>query len=45
MIVQCPSQELTSAMSTVQRAMPSKSPMPALEGVLLEAKDNAIRLT
>lgn len=45
MILQCPCQELNSAMSTVQRAMPSKSPMPALEGVLFVAKDNAVSLT
>ena len=29
----------------VQRAMPSKSPMPALEGVLFVAKENAVSLT
>ncbi len=38
-------QELLSAVSNVFRAAPSKSPVPALEGILFEAKDNTLKLS
>ena len=41
----CERDELILGVQTVQRAMPSKSTMAALEGVLLQAKDNLLRLT
>ncbi len=42
MFIQCNCQELSSALSTVQRALPSKSPMPALEGILVKAQEQTV---
>ena len=44
MRITCQKEDLLQAMNTVQRAMPSKSPLPALEGVYVQAKDNQLRL-
>lgn len=40
----CDSQVLVSAVSNVQRAVTGKSTLPALEGILLRAKENALFL-
>ena len=40
----CTTKELSEAVGTVQRAVSSKSSLPALEGILLRAGDNRITL-
>ncbi len=44
MKITCNRQELVNAVLNVQRATASKSTMPALEGILIEAKDDTLRL-
>ncbi len=44
MKVVCNRTELTTAVTTVQRAVATKSSTPALEGILLKAKDNTAQL-
>jgi len=41
----CKKEELTSAISTVQKAVPSKTTYPILEGILLKAKGDCLVLT
>ena len=40
----CSRQKLNEAVSNVQRAVSSKSTMPALEGILIKTEDNKITL-
>ncbi len=44
MKITCSRQELQEAVTNVQRAVSSKSSLPALEGILLKTKDNQIEL-
>ena len=45
MILKCNREKLSEACSVVQRAVPSKSTIPALEGILLSAKDDTLTLS
>ncbi len=45
MILTCSREKLSEACSVVQRAVPSKSTIPALEGILLTAKDGTLTLS
>lgn len=45
MKIQCASAELARACSNVQRTVSGKSTIPALEGILIDAKDGTISLT
>lgn len=45
MIVSCEKQVLQSACTVAMRATASKSPIKALEGLLLEAKDSSLKIT
>jgi len=44
MIFNCGKEELVNAISTVQKAVPSKTPMQILEGILIKADEN-LKLT
>lgn len=44
MKIRCSQKELSNAVTNVQRAVSSKTSLPALEGVLIKAKDNKITL-
>lgn len=41
----CFQKDLSDAIAIVQRAIPTKSTMPVLQGILVEAKENFVRLT
>ena len=41
----CEKQDLLTAVSSVSRAAPSKSPIPALEGILFETREDALKLS
>jgi len=41
----CFQKDLSEAIVTVQRAVPTKSTMPVLQGILVEAKENSVKLT
>lgn len=41
----CFQKDLSDAIATVQRAIPTKSTMQVLQGVLVEAKENSVKLT
>jgi DNA polymerase-3 subunit beta len=45
MKIQCNSSELAKACLNVQRTVSNKSTIPALEGILIDAKDNNVTLT
>ena len=45
MKIQCNSSELAKACLNVQRTVSNKSTIPALEGILIDAKENLITLT
>ena len=45
MKIRCEKKDLLSAVSNVSRAAPSKSPIPALEGILFEAQEDKLKLT
>ena len=44
MKITCNRQQLVEAVSNVQRAVSTKSSVPALEGILLKAEDNTVML-
>lgn len=44
MIFNCEKEDLVNAINTVQKAVPSKTPMQILEGIMIKAEDN-IKLT
>lgn len=44
MNIQCFKQNLVEAVSNVQKSVSTKSTIPALEGILIKAKDNSIEL-
>lgn len=44
MKIKCSQKELSAALSNVQRAVATKTSLPALEGILLKAKENQISL-
>lgn len=44
MILKCRSEDLSTACGAVQRAVPSKASLPALEGILLRAEDGMLTL-
>lgn len=41
----CFQKDLSDAISKVQRAIPTRSTMPVLQGILVEAKENTVKLT
>ncbi len=43
--IRCEKKDLQTAVNNVSRAAPSKSPIPALEGILFEADRNVLTLT
>ena len=45
MIIKCDKSDLVTAIRTAMRAVPSKTTMPILECVLIEAKDSGITIT
>ncbi len=45
MKIQCNSADLAKACMNVQRTVSGKSTIPALEGILIDAKDNSVSLT
>ena len=45
MKIRCEKKDLLAAVSNVSRAAPSKSPIPALEGILFEAENDELKLT
>lgn len=45
MKIRCEKKDLLIAVSNVSRAAPSKSPIPALEGILFEAQEEKMKLT
>ncbi|MCR5089862.1 MAG: DNA polymerase III subunit beta [Oscillospiraceae bacterium] len=45
MKIQCEKKDLLAAIVNVSRAAPSKSPVPALEGILTETTENGLKLT
>ena len=45
MKIRCEKKDLQTAVNNVSRAAPSKSPIPALEGILFEADRNVLTLT
>ncbi|QAT48285.1 DNA polymerase III subunit beta [Caproiciproducens sp. NJN-50] len=44
MKITCDKQKLNEAVLNIQRAVSSKSSIPALEGILIQAKDNTVQL-
>ena len=45
MKIRCEKKDLQTAVNNVSRAAPSKSPIPALEGILFEAEKTGLKLT
>ncbi len=45
MKIRCEKKDLQTAVSVVSRAAPSKSPIPALEGILFETEEDGLKLT
>lgn len=41
----CFQKDLSDAIATAQRAVPTRSTMPVLQGILVEAKENTVKLT
>ena len=44
MKILCSKEQLNSALSVVGRALPSRTPLPVLEGILVEAESDTVRL-